>query len=74
MRRDGAECHADVPPLAKKITRSAAMTYMAQTEALWKWLGGTYYGTNNQTDYRAPTTASTRTTGGAFRVSCPRRG
>jgi hypothetical protein len=38
VRRDGAECHADVPPLAKKITRSAAMTYMAQTEALWKRL------------------------------------
>jgi len=38
VRRDGAGCHADAPPLAKKITRSAAMTYMAQTEALWKRL------------------------------------
>jgi hypothetical protein len=38
VRRDGAECHADVPPLAKQITRSVAMTHLAQTEVLWKRL------------------------------------
>ena len=28
----------EIQALAKKITRSAAVTYMAQTEALWKQL------------------------------------
>ena len=28
----------EIQALAKKITRSATITYMAQTEALWKWL------------------------------------
>ena len=28
----------EIQALAKQITRSVAMTHMAQTEALWKWL------------------------------------